>query len=612
MYPCKLYRTPAARPAAGLVFLILILTFLLAGCGGGDKSGTSGDRDAVVLATVGEVEVTDLDYERGLVKLEPNELPVDDQGQFLDMAGREGKKEFLEVLINKELLNLKARQLGYDQEPDAVNARKSLLAYHAQEALWKQVVGEPANTITEEELQAFYANMGKTRNCQFVICNFIEDAHAAKKHAEGGADWDEMVDKFHDGSEDPAGKYEIAVPYGQYSSSFEDRVYEIPIGGITEPIKTSYGYWVLRVMNEKQGKKPDLEAAKAQVLDITRNRKMGRARNDFQESVIAKHQLTFDEDVLWICYQGIPEGDIMDPATNQPRNREDLEPLNVPAADLDRFFFSYYLGGELKEFTLGDYKEHFDKMGVFQRPKRGDMLGGLRQKITNEVGKGFMEEEARERGLEEDPEVVAKVDTKVEEIMVTRLYGDLVTFDERVTIPQMDEYYAQYPEKFLEPEVREGRLVVCLNPKQAGQARDKARTGAPWREILKEFGNDKGNIAQGGKITKVIVGEPTPLEVVLFAMQEGEVSDPFPMENGRHGVVMLESVTPERMPAREGLNEKIAFRIKNERREKAFKDLLAQWSEEFGVTRFEENLDGLPSYEELKTVQQPENLVPVN
>ena len=240
------------------------------------------------------------------------------------------------------------------------------------------------------------------------------------------------------------------------------------------------------------------------------------------------------------------------------------------------------------------------------------MLGGLRQKITNEVGKGFMEEEARERGLEEDPEVVAKVETKVEEIMVTRLYGEVVTFDEKVTIPQMDEYYAQHPEKFLEPEVREGRLVVCLNPEQAGQARDKARAGAPWREILKEFGNDKGNIAQGGKITKVIMGEPTPMEVVLFAMQEGEVSDPFAMENGRHGVVMLESVTPERMPPREGLNEKIAFRIKNERREKAFKDLLAQWSEEFGVARFEENLDGLPSYEELKTVQQPENLVTRN
>ena len=170
-----------------------LLTLLLAGCGG-DKAGTSGDKDALVLATVGEVEITDLDYERGLVKLEPGELPVSDQGEPLDMAELEGKKAFLEVLINKELLNLKARQLGYDQEPDAVNARKSLLAYHAQEALWKQVVGEPANTITEEELQTYYANMGKTRNCKFVICNFIEDAQAAKKHAEGGADADRQRD----------------------------------------------------------------------------------------------------------------------------------------------------------------------------------------------------------------------------------------------------------------------------------------------------------------------------------------------------------------------------------------------------------------------------------
>ena len=39
--------------------------------------------------------------------------------------------------------------------------------------------------------------------------------------------------------------------------------------------------------------------------------------------------------------------------------------------------------GVKKEYTLLDYKVHFDKMSVFQRPKDSDMLGGLRNKIAD-------------------------------------------------------------------------------------------------------------------------------------------------------------------------------------------------------------------------------------
>ena len=123
MFPCNFPRVTGRRTVSGLVLVFLASVFLLAGCGGkdgGDKSGGS-----TVLATVGDTDITAEMYETGLAKMEKGDLPVDDLGQPVDTATQAGKQEFLEVLINKELLRQKALQLGYDQDPQALGAKAS-------------------------------------------------------------------------------------------------------------------------------------------------------------------------------------------------------------------------------------------------------------------------------------------------------------------------------------------------------------------------------------------------------------------------------------------------------------------------------------------------------
>jgi len=606
MFPCINPRVTGRRLAAGLVSILLFSLVLLAGCGGGgEDSGES-----VVLARVGDTDITAKAYEDALRKLEEKDLPKDENGQAMDMATIEGKKEFLKVLITKELLRQKAMQLGYDQEPKTVAARNSVLAYEAGMALWEDVVGNPANTISEEELQAFYEKMGTSRICQFVICNFREDAEKARDFAKTGADWEEVVDKFHDGSPAPNGKYQIKVPFGQYSTSFEDAVFQTPVGEVTDPVRTSYGFWVLRIMEEKVGKKPSLDEAKARILDITRNRKMARARQDFKEQMHKDHKLFIDEDALWICYQGIPEGGLMDPETNQPRAKETLEPLDIPLSEMDRLFYSYELDGKLQEQTLGDYKGHFDNMSVFQRPKKSDMLGGLREHIIQELERGMVNEEAKKRGYYDDPEVLARVDKKIEEVMVTKLYGDVVKYDERITPEQLDEFYQEHKEEYNVPESRSGRLVICLNEAEAAKAKADADQGKSWRAILKQYGIDRDNKSRGGKLSGVSAKGSGPFKDAMFSLEVGGVSDPFLIDNGRYGVVTLESIEPARQIEKAEINQQLGQRIKNIRKEEAFQVLLTKWRDEFGVTEFEEALAGLASWKQLQEQQVPENLVP--
>ena len=89
-----------------LVTGLLLALGLLAGCGGGPSE------DEQILATVGDREVDVAYFKDRLARLEEAELPRRPDGTLHDMTILEGKRAFLNIIIDKELMVLKARELG--------------------------------------------------------------------------------------------------------------------------------------------------------------------------------------------------------------------------------------------------------------------------------------------------------------------------------------------------------------------------------------------------------------------------------------------------------------------------------------------------------------------
>lgn len=609
-FPTKARQGRAVSLIALLTFSItLVLVIAMAGCGGGEK-----EKGDTVLATVGDVDITVAEYEDRLKRLAVNELPRGEDGKAADMSLPENKMKFLETMANKEIMVQAAHRLGYHNDPQVTGARDAMLTYESGLILWDKAILDPGSTITPEELEAFYAKMGSTRKCLYVLTNFRDDAEEARKFALTGADWDEVVDQFNDGMVPPNGKYEIVVPFGRYTPEYEKGVYNTEIGGITPVIPSIYGYWVLKVLEEKPGKKPDLEEAKAQILDTTHMRKLSRLQDEFKKSTAEKYEVTIHEDALWKCYLALPSGEtLFQEGTQTPRTQEELTPLAISTEDMDLPFYSYRdREGVKKEFTLLDYKVVFDKMSVFQRPKGSEMLGGLRNKLQMELEKIVLNFEAQDRNLYEDPAVKNKVDLKIEEMMVSKLYQEVIVIDERITPEQLDAFWAENHESFNKKEMRTGRLVVALNLEQAEEARALALEGAEWRDILLEYGTVKENKAASGKVEGLFLTEGDPRSTALFSLEVGQVSEPFAMEGGRYGVVRLDSVEPETPRELLDITEVVGKTIRENRKEQAFQAKLDEWREVTPVTIHEENLDQAASWKELLAVEIPENIVPRN
>ena len=148
------------------VAAILVCLPLLNGCGGGGNT----------LATVGAREVTADYYQDRLAKLTEIDLPVDEDGVIMDTTSMAAKLAFLNVIINKELMVLKAEELGYDKQDEVINATNILTDNKAGEYMRVDLIEVDESEILPEDVDGYYAKRQEKRHFQFLICNFEDDA----------------------------------------------------------------------------------------------------------------------------------------------------------------------------------------------------------------------------------------------------------------------------------------------------------------------------------------------------------------------------------------------------------------------------------------------------
>jgi len=576
------------------VLLVVTSLALLGGCGGQDDQ-------AVVLAEIGERTITSTQYTDRLGRLPEHELPRDDSGEIVDMSTLAGKRAFLESLIETELMVAKAIDLGYDKDTEVQAALTGLDEIHAMGALWEREIGDPAKFVSEEELQDYYERLGSRRQCDFLITRTRAEAEQALAGFQGGAAWSELVARHHSQPLQGGRKPVISVPWGEFRDEFEEAVYSVAIGEVAGPIETEYGWWLLRVNDEVQGQRPELEPIKGQVLASVAQRQENLRREALMQELRAERGFFLDEEALAIVFEALPdEQPGLDPQTQKPIPGAELPQLRVAPETYDRVILRYELAGEPHAMTVADFKATYDKQNSVQRPKKTEGFGTLRAKISDAAERAILVDEARERGYFEDEFVKERSFQQVASLLIDRIKAEVISYEEYVSAEELQTFYADHGEEYHLPERRAAYLVRCADlPTAEAAHRGLVEEGLTWKMVANRYGTGQADDAGRGGVPTVQVRADAegPLRDVLFALEEGQVSEPFALDDG-WAVVQLDAILPPTDPAYEDLINLMADRIRAARREAALEAQLAEWREQYGVVVHEERLAQMPSWEE--------------
>jgi peptidyl-prolyl cis-trans isomerase C len=189
-------------------------------------------------------------------------------------------------LIGREVLIQEADKQGIGGRADVKaaidNARQSIII----NAMLADYVKK--NPVTDAQVKAEYdrykAQVGdKEYHARHILVGTEDEAKAIIAKLKGGAKFEELAKQSKDGTAANGGDLDWASP-ASYVPEFSKAMVALQKGAITDtPVKTQFGYHVIKLEDVRPAKVPPLDEVKQQVQESLQQRKLAAFREELMK-----------------------------------------------------------------------------------------------------------------------------------------------------------------------------------------------------------------------------------------------------------------------------------------------------------------------------------------
>jgi peptidyl-prolyl cis-trans isomerase C len=222
-----------------------------------------------VLAIVNGSEITEKDINRTLTR-----FPQETQEHY---STEEGKKQFLDQMVNFELIYAHALDSDMKNDPDYIEQVKLI----EKDVLIQIGVKNIMSSVdtTEEEIKKYFEDNSEmfkgdeTASAKHILVDDLEQMKEIKLEITNGMSFEEAAKKYSKCPSSAQGGSLGSFSRGKMVPEFEDAAFKLQVGEISEPVKTQFGYHLIQ-LDEKtpQGAK-SLEESKELIVKNLLNQK---------------------------------------------------------------------------------------------------------------------------------------------------------------------------------------------------------------------------------------------------------------------------------------------------------------------------------------------------
>ncbi|WP_066058864.1 peptidylprolyl isomerase [Robertmurraya korlensis] len=256
-----------------------------------------------VVAKVGDASISEAELQQSLLdQYGADALDVLITNKLIELEADKQKVAVTEEEIEEELAALAESYGGETALEEAVVAsgmtmndvRDDIVNYLKTEKLL-----EPRIEITDEELQTYfdenkdtYATAEQVQASHILVADEAT-ANEVKSKLDAGGDFSELAKEY---STDTT-TAESGGDLGYFSSGdmvaeFEETAFALGVNEISTPVKTEYGYHIIKVVDHQEAKEANFEDSKEEIKDTLRNDKMSTEYTVWLEELKEEYKIT--------------------------------------------------------------------------------------------------------------------------------------------------------------------------------------------------------------------------------------------------------------------------------------------------------------------------------
>ncbi|WP_277218145.1 peptidylprolyl isomerase [Peptoniphilus vaginalis] len=226
------------------------------------------DKDKV-LAEVNGKKITGVDYNLFIDSLNPQ------LKQYF--GGEELNKDVVNELVYQALLYEDAMEKGMDKEDEFIQVvektKESMLKTYALGKLLAtaEVKDEDIKRFYEDNKDAF--KQAESADASHILVEEEDKAREIYEKIKNGGDFEELAKEFSTCPSKEKGGDLGTFTRGQMVKEFEDAVFENEVGTITEPVKTQFGYHIIKINKKNPARELSFDEVKDKIVEQVRRQK---------------------------------------------------------------------------------------------------------------------------------------------------------------------------------------------------------------------------------------------------------------------------------------------------------------------------------------------------
>lgn len=394
------------------------------------------------------------------------------------------RKQILQNMINEKLLkkyddnsNIYSNP-EYKKEIDWTK-KQMVLAYLKDQEIYAKI------DVSESEIRQAFIRVNESIAARHLYADTEEEAYRLYNKLSNGADFDLLAkNAFTDSTLKSNGGYLGYFTWGDMDPAFEKAAYELKVGEISEPVKTEYGYSIIKLEDRKPHplltesefirKKSKLE----RLLKI--NKKKSYERN-YVTKYFSNEKLKFYDNGLFMCLKMLSKDNF--------KNIEDINKnsLSAQCAEYDG-----------KIFTALDIRNRIGKIPAYHR-QRINSVQNLKHAIEGIIKQENLLYIASQKGFDHAEPVIDKFQKASNNIFLKYKRREIA---DKTFIPDttLNDYYKENIVHFSTEEELSLQEILVDGKTLALDIKGQLLAGADFGELAQKYSLRKWSAKNKGII----------------------------------------------------------------------------------------------------------------
>lgn len=194
-------------------------------------------------------------------------FPADKQ-QYLHTE--QGRKQLIDNLVNFEVFYNYGKELNLEEDAEFKEQFETLKKEVLVQFTIQKVMNEA--TVTDNEAEEYFNankqvfNSPEKVEAKHILVETEEEAAKVKKEIEEGLAFGDAAMKYSTCPSNQSGGSLGAFGRGQMVPEFEEAAFTLPVGEVSEPVKTQFGYHLILVESKAESKEADFNDVKDSIV----------------------------------------------------------------------------------------------------------------------------------------------------------------------------------------------------------------------------------------------------------------------------------------------------------------------------------------------------------